>query len=288
MKIKCDYCGNTYEDTQEKCPSCGAPNPSHQNSGEPKTIEDLQRWYEARNLPKAEITRFFIGIDYKKPKAIGIYKDENGDFIVYKNKANGERAIRYRGKDEEYAVSEVYQKLKDEIVHQKANSANFSTKKPTGIRGFFKSVRDNWFVAFGIVFFAVGVLGILIDFITGVSNIIQGRHNGYYDYDDSIYYSYNGDWYYYDDDYTYSWTPVSKEDAIPQEIASNYDDYYLSKNWDSSISATNWDDTTYYEETHASTDSDDYYYDDYSNDSDYDWGGSDSWDSGGTDWDSDW
>ena len=42
MKIQCDYCGNTYEDTQEKCPNCGAPNPSHQNTGKPKTIEELK------------------------------------------------------------------------------------------------------------------------------------------------------------------------------------------------------------------------------------------------------
>ena len=58
--------------------------------------------------------RFFIGINYKKPKAFGIYQD--GDqFIVYKNKANGERAIRYQGTDETYAVNELYLKLKSEI-----------------------------------------------------------------------------------------------------------------------------------------------------------------------------
>ena len=85
MKIQCDYCGNTYEDTLEKCPSCGAPNPSHQNTGKPKTIEELKDWYKRRNLPDPEVTRFFIGVDYKKPKAFGIYKDEaTGDFIVYK------------------------------------------------------------------------------------------------------------------------------------------------------------------------------------------------------------
>ena len=43
MKIKCDYCGNTYEDTLHECPDCGAPNPSHKNDSGPKTIEDLKK-----------------------------------------------------------------------------------------------------------------------------------------------------------------------------------------------------------------------------------------------------
>ena len=71
-----------------------------------KTIAELQQWYQDRHLPPYETTRFFIGINYKKPKAFGIYQD--GDqFIVYKNKANGERAIRYQGTDEAYAVNEL-------------------------------------------------------------------------------------------------------------------------------------------------------------------------------------
>ena len=124
MKIKCDYCGNIYEELQKQCPACRAPNLSHHDGDrQPHTIEELKRWYEDRHLPPPEITRFFIGIDYQDPKAFGIYKDEiSGDYIVYKNRADGNRVIRYRGKDEAYAVDELYQKLKDEIVHQKNNS----------------------------------------------------------------------------------------------------------------------------------------------------------------------
>ena len=98
MKIKCDYCGNTYEDTLEKCPSCGGPNPSHKNDNRPKTIEELKIWYQERNLTAPEVTRFFIGTDYRQPKAFGIYKDDQGDFVVYKNKADGSRAITKDGK----------------------------------------------------------------------------------------------------------------------------------------------------------------------------------------------
>ncbi len=76
-----------------------------------KTIEDLCGWYNAHNLPPYETTRFFIGVDYKKPRAFGIYRDGN-EFVVYKNKDNGERAVRYKGPDEAYAVNEIYLKLK--------------------------------------------------------------------------------------------------------------------------------------------------------------------------------
>ena len=48
----------------------------------------------------------------------------------------------------------------------------------------------------------------------------------------------------------------------------------------SSYSFDNWDNSSYYEEYH-SNDTSDY-------NSDYDWDSNDSWDSGGTDWDSDW
>jgi len=39
----------------------------------------------------------------RQPKTIGIYKDEKGEFVVYKNKANGVRSVRYKGPDEAIA-----------------------------------------------------------------------------------------------------------------------------------------------------------------------------------------
>ena len=271
MKIQCDYCGNTYEDTQEKCPSCGGPNPSHQNDGKPKTIEELKDWYKKRNLPDPEVTRFFIGEDYKKPKAFGIYKDENGDFIVYKNKADGSRSVRYKGKDEQYAVNELYQRLKDEIVHQKSNN---SSQKGSSTRKKKNSFSDKLTDLLVRCFF-IGIILVLIN--SYIIKPIKGIHNGYYQYDNYVLYNYQGDWFYWD--YP-EWYEVDKNDAIPQTIASDYDEYYISRNWDSSISSGNWDDSEYYDYYHSSSDS--------GYDSDYDWSSDDSWDSGGTDWDSDW
>ncbi len=133
MEIKCEYCGSMIPDNCEVCPKCGAINQNFRRAadGTPKTIEELKKWYEDRKLPPYEITRFFIGIDCKEPKAIGIY-EENGRFIVYKNKADGSRAVRYEGKDEDYAVNEIYLKLKSEILHQREMNPKSRPSRGTG------------------------------------------------------------------------------------------------------------------------------------------------------------
>ena len=65
--------------------------------------------YRKRNLPAPEVTRFFIGVDYKKPKAFGIYKDENGELtegntVVQKiwTKPNGSIFYKTNGNDIKY------------------------------------------------------------------------------------------------------------------------------------------------------------------------------------------
>ena len=122
MQKRCDYCDNFYSDTLDCCPCCGAPNENVVRviHDRPQTIEEFKQWYIDHNLPPEEITRYFIGKNIKEPKAFGIYKDPyTGNFVVYKNKADGMRAIRYDGKDESYAVNELYQRLLSEIANQK-------------------------------------------------------------------------------------------------------------------------------------------------------------------------
>ena len=135
MKIKCEYCGNYLSDTDEKCPNCMAPNEHLKRVGNevPQTIDELKLWYGEHNLPPEETTRFFIGKDIKEPRAFGVYFDnQTGNYIVYKNKSTGERAIRYEGKDEAYAVNELYLKLKEEIQNQKQlNIARQISTTPT-------------------------------------------------------------------------------------------------------------------------------------------------------------
>lgn len=144
MKMKCEYCGGWLQDSDTTCPHCGGTNNNLNRFTvtTPKTIDELKQWYKERNLPPSEITRFFIGEDYKGAKAFGIYRDSNsGNFVVYKNKADGSRAIRYEGDDEAYAVNEIYLKLKSEILNQKSYTTNRSTvshapKRSSGLSNY--------------------------------------------------------------------------------------------------------------------------------------------------------
>ena len=140
MRIKCEYCGSFIDDTDEKCQFCGAVN-SHlvRNAAAiPHTIAELIAFAKQHNLPLKQM-HYYLGEDYKGPKAIGIYKnEETGNFIVYKNKSDGTRAVRYEGKDEKYAVNEIYQKMRSDLNDQRANrpaskpAANQTPNKNSG------------------------------------------------------------------------------------------------------------------------------------------------------------
>ena len=115
---KCEYCGGLVLSSDKTCPSCGAANLLYVEDSPsvvltPHTIEELKEYCAERNMPLQRM-RFFIGENYQKPKAFGIYQNAAGEFIVYKNKADGSRSFRYTGRDEEYAVKELYMKLLDE------------------------------------------------------------------------------------------------------------------------------------------------------------------------------
>ena len=64
-----------------------------------------------------------IGENYTSPMAFGIYKDDvTGHFVVYKNKPDGQRAVRYEGKDEAYAVNELYQKIRTMVANARGRN----------------------------------------------------------------------------------------------------------------------------------------------------------------------
>ena len=122
---------------------------------------------------------------------------------------------------------------------------------------------------------------------------------GYYSYDDNEYYrmdSYDtSSWYVYSDEYD-DWRSVSSSD-VPEALTNQYDakDFYYVPNWNSDTQITDFKDTEYYaqyerdqeaERQSSYSSSDDSW---SSNDSsDYSWSSSDSWDSGSSDWSSDW
>ena len=267
MKIKCDYCGSMVDDSARVCPNCGAPfEGSHRVAGgAPKTIEELKAWYAHANLPPEEITRFFIGKDIKDPKAFGIYRDNAGDYVVYKNKSDGSRAVRYQGSDEAYAVNELYQRLKAEIVDQKSRQA------PKASPGRRKKSGTDASTIIGIAIFLFVFGGYIFANISDKS-----PSNGYYRYKGNDYYYQDSSWYMYDPDYG-EWGRASDasvlDDLINKDTQSEYRTYDHPDD--------EFEDSYWYDDN----DDDD---DGWSWDSDNSWSSDDSWDSGGGDWDSDW
>ena len=261
MQVKCNYCGALVDETSETCPKCGAPlSGAHRTAkGQPKTIEELKEWYTDHHLPPEEVTRFFIGKNITEPKAFGIYKDGNGDIVVYKNKSTGERAVRYQGADEQYAVNELYQRLKAEIADQKGNRpASTATAQPTKK----KKNKKGCLIAF-IGFVILSILAAIFD---------HTPPNGYYIYNGTQYYHQNSSWYYYDREKD-DWFPSTEEIDIDDRNAKEYQTLIHG--------GKDFEETSWYDSGSHSDDSG------WDSDSDWD-SGSDSWDSGGTDWDSDW
>lgn len=224
MKIKCEYCGSFISDSDERCTSCGATNNNLKRNANnvPETIEQLKQWYIEHNLPDENITRFFIGKNYTEPKAFGIYKDEDTqNFIVYKNKSDGKRAVRYEGKDEKYAVNELYQKLKEEIINQKNNSKNTERKKTT--------IKIETIITLMIIFIVIMVI---------IATVIANNRpsKGYYKYNDNYYYYQSGTWYINStkekkeqvNSFTDKWEEVEIEN-LPGELIEDSSKYYKSE-----------------------------------------------------------
>lgn len=244
MKVTCEFCGNIFNDTLEKCPNCGAPSSGVKRSSDkqPTTIEELKAWYAEKGLPPAEVTRFFIGEDYKQPRAFGIYKDSStGNFVVYKNKDTGDRAVRYEGTDEAYAVNELFQRLKQEIIQQKANNLKKNTNGLSGKvkSGIFGALLGgvSWIahmVVFGIMTIAFGLVSLIA---VGIFVILTEPKTGYYNYDHTYYYYSSPtyadiNWYYYDTD-SDDWLGIPSE-YIPSEFSKKRTakPFFVEKKWD--------------------------------------------------------
>ena len=319
-KRTCPACGAPVSPGEEFCSYCGALVPHNEAAaaaqtaqavqsapapqGErpvrrvqtPQTIAELLAFCERHELPLAKM-RFFIGLDYPGAKAYGIYQDKNGDFVVYKNKADGSRAVRYRGPDEAYAVGELFQKLKDEATSQRSRVAAARTP------GFpASSAHDrnayNFTDGSGAVRRAgkrkvnkllIGILALAAAITIGRTaaaishNAPQRPSTGYYHYNNHYYYNQNDDWYSYSSDYG-GWYPIY---SVDDELAQNYGDYYTSYSYDDGYGVESFSDSGYYDEDASSYSSD---WDSGSSDSwSWDWDDDDSWDSSDDwDWDSDW
>lgn len=283
MKIQCKYCNCYMNDTDDVCPSCGAHNMDvvRTTKSQPQTIEELQQWYADRGLPDYETTRFFIGQNYQKPRAFGIYKDpSSGKCIVYKNKDSGQRAIRYEGTDEAYAVNEIFQRLKQEIIEQKMHNVekakasgnatvNFQPKRSSVSRSqstrSSAATRSNtstqtrpkkmnkYLSSLLMVLLAIFSPFIFIVVLGFILIAVENKPaQGYYQYQGETYYystedysSKNVNWYKYEDS---EWEyPVSKQN-MPQELQKDKTakNYFIQSSWDSSLPCTDFEDSIYY------------------------------------------
>lgn len=275
MKVKCEFCGSWIEESDKQCPNCGAVNERFKRvgNGVPTTIEELREWARAHNLPLADM-RTYIGEDYKGAKAFGIYKDEvTGNFVVYKNKADGSRSIRYEGPDETYAVNELYLKMKERVTVQKAHQAgNGSNGGKAGQKVRKKKSLSSIILSIAI---CCGILYI----ICAAFFSLDGISTGYYYYDNNQYYyqGANHSWYLYDT-YSDEW-----ETAYPDSSLVDYaDDYYDGYSYSGNPDYSDFTSSDYYMEPDDSWDSDSDW------DTDSDWDSGSDWDTGYDDWDSDW
>ena len=277
---KCPFCGGVVRSDERTCPHCGAENKLYiedkpRTIHRPRTIDELKEYCAERGMPLLRM-RFFIGEDYKEPKAFGIYRDGK-NFVVYKNKADGSRAVRYRGPDEAHAVDELFQKLLSECHNRgiypdgKPVTRSGGTGSRCGSGGQRKSSSSNLSgkQALGILFLMV--LWILLLLFSGVKQSRAHRDDGYYSNGNGrVYYHYASDWYYSYDDGSDDW--YRSYSSFPE---SNYQDYRLGKSWDSDWGVSDFTGSSTWDSIRSSESS--------SSSSDYD-----SWDSGDTDWDSDW
>ena len=261
----CPICGKPIEDNQLNCPHCGSTllTLEELRNREPKTIEELLTYCDMHHIP-LEKMRFFIGLDVKQPKVFGIYR-ENDEVIVYKNKSNGTRAIRYQGTNEAEAVKIILDKMYEEQDLRRINNQTPAQKRAE------KERKQRAYTALGYI--TMGAVAGLAAW--GIYTSATNLPN-YYTYNNQHYVNYNDSWYYYDYD---SWEPVDN-DFYYSDFYYHYDDYYDGQDYDYSSSYTSFQDSEYYEETTSWSDYDE-------DDDDWsDWG--DSWDYNDTDWDSDW
>lgn len=264
MANYCEYCGTKLPEGCTLCPGCGAPVDSG-GKNVPKTIDELRAFAAWHRLPLQDM-RFFLGEDYPGPKAFGIFQAADGDFVVYKNKSDGSRAIRYKGPDEAHAVNELYLKMKAEVINQRRAQAGPAAKGRSTGSGKSASSGNKALLRPLVICLALAAAVTVFRTARALKN-----QNGYYHYNNNYYYSQQDDWYRYDDELDY-WFPVTVED----ELADNASDYYESSYYAGDYGVSDFSESEYYEESSSSWDDD------------WDWDSDSDWDSDYSDWDSDW
>ena len=272
------------------------------------SIQDIKNLAEKHNIPLTEM-RFFVGENYTEPKAFGIY-EENGEFIVYKNKDNGQRAIRYQGTDEaEAAQTKLRQKNADWWQHQEDLAENNeyvkeytkeinkrypkTTKIHQLLKAAYNSFMKDWEYYLWLLFIfyllvaAVYNIHLYYEHYKEIENNHPNISSGYYVNNDDLYYYNYPTWYIWNsgswDRYEYNYLVDDYSDWTYSDDV--YDDTYEIKE--------DFIDFSEYKETYSlpSDDYDSIWSQDWDNNYDdndfYSYDFSD-WSSSDTDWSSDW
>lgn len=209
-----------------------------------------------RSMPLARM-RFFINEDRREPRCFGIYQDpDSGFWVVYKNKADGSRAVRYNGPDEGYAAQELWAKINSEIDLRRAKMPAKKRKKTLA-----EKVR---LAVVAALVAALAVTGIVLV----ARKLARTPSRGYYLLDHTLYYTQDDDWYWYDEG---EWSPYDDLAYEDWQAAEYYGDSY-----------------PYFADDEDAFEYTDYYVEPSADDSSSDSSVFDSWDSGDTDWGTDW
>ena len=165
---KCSFCGAVITSDEKTCKNCGAENPNYTEDSprkifNPRTIEELKEYCAERGMPLYRM-RFFVGEDFQEARAFGIYKAGENRFVVYKNKADGTRAVRYDGPDEAFAVKELFDKLLSEC-HNRGIYPDGPVQRSSGSAGNTQR-KKNAFLRHPVLFVILGIAAIILSIVS--------------------------------------------------------------------------------------------------------------------------
>ena len=262
MDKKMVYRPDLAEDATEFCPLCGAPvAPEEKSEPEaspaqpetaPRTVEELLALCASFEADPAAY-HFYIGEDEKDAVGYGLFVDEFGDYVFYHNHRNQQRSIRYKGRDEAYAVGELYRRMKEARVFYRPVSRqeeggerrhHHSHSGQSG-RQRRKARRIRLAVAIGAAVVVCCVAAVVLRW-----RALQPK-DGYYHCQGRYYYLQQHQWYAYDSVMD-NW---EKTDANPT-IVANHQAYYRSIYYWEGSPVSDFRDSGYYDSGNVDVDVD--------------------------------
>lgn len=213
----------------------------------PKTIDEFKVYVKENDIPLEKI-HMHLDENYIWPKAFGIYRDGD-EFVVYKNKADGNRVIHYQGTDEAYAVSELYLKMREmEMAAKDAkgprNPFPQSTSYTSGYNYYQQYIPTHHYKKRNkfedsvheiiVIVVLIAVVGLIAYASSDAANKASNKaaenvntlyRSGYYYYNDAYYYNTGYLWFCYDFG-SGKWDYVV--DSKVEGIVADYDAYATS------------------------------------------------------------